>query len=124
MASPYSYGGNYRQIIFNYYGLRNDPGFAVHHIDMNRSNMDISNLLILPDRLHRRYHLVLRRLGGNDSGFIDMKITADNINKTDKRIKLILEYMQIQKEMEIWFALKRCRDWLAQNALERAETPL
>lgn len=34
-------------------------GFDVHHLDENRENNDIDNLLMLPKKLHQKYHKVL-----------------------------------------------------------------
>ncbi len=31
-------------------------GFDIHHIDFDRSNNDVDNLVALPTSLHRRYH--------------------------------------------------------------------
>ena len=85
--------------------------------------MDIRNLLLVPKNLHIRYHLVLRKLGGDSDGIsnmkVNLKINQDNVNKkdihADKIIRYINEYKQIKRELEIWFALKKCRDWLAEH---------
>lgn len=39
-----------------YYGIDFDENFVVHHIDENRNNNDISNLLLLPTDVHSKYH--------------------------------------------------------------------
>lgn len=48
---------NYRQYYKEYYGIDFGKEFSVHHIDMNRDNNDISNLLLLPKEVHNRFHL-------------------------------------------------------------------
>ena len=47
---------NYRQKYKNYYGINFDNNFVVHHLDGNRENNNINNLLLLPKRLHNSYH--------------------------------------------------------------------
>lgn len=113
MGNTYINSGDYRGKLFNHYGLCEDKNMVVHHIDMNRKNNKISNLILLPDKLHRRYHKVLRNLGGNDEGLVDMRINANNVFAISKKTGYLSEYAKIQAEMEIWFALKECRDWLA-----------
>lgn len=47
---------NYREKYKRYYGITFGKEYAIHHIDGNRENNDISNLLLLPTKLHSRYH--------------------------------------------------------------------
>lgn len=37
-------------------------GYVVHHIDKNRKNNDIKNLVLLPEKLHQRYHILLSKI--------------------------------------------------------------
>lgn len=37
-------------------GERYPEGFNIHHIDENRENNSITNLVALPSELHRKYH--------------------------------------------------------------------
>ena len=37
-------------------GRKVPVGFEIHHIDFNRENNDISNLVALPKKVHRDYH--------------------------------------------------------------------
>lgn len=48
---------DYRQYYKDYYSIEFDGRkFEVHHIDKNRSNNDISNLILLPTSLHKLFH--------------------------------------------------------------------
>ncbi len=47
---------NYRTKYKRYYGIEFGSEYVVHHIDLNHSNNDISNLVLLPRSLHGRYH--------------------------------------------------------------------
>lgn len=54
MAKNYT---NYRKFYAEYYGIKWDPKkFQVHHIDGDRSNNSIENLVLLPTELHQLFH--------------------------------------------------------------------
>lgn len=66
---------NYRKKYKQHYGIDFSSDYVVHHIDLDRSNNEIKNLLLLPKKLHARYHFCLssmRAHGG--SGY---KFTVD-----------------------------------------------
>lgn len=47
---------NYRKLYEKHYGIQIPKGFVIHHIDCDRNNNDISNLIMLPNELHQRFH--------------------------------------------------------------------
>lgn len=47
---------DYRKLYADHYGITLPDGFDIHHIDGDRENNDISNLLLLPSMLHQWYH--------------------------------------------------------------------
>lgn len=47
---------NYRKKYKEHYGIEFGKDYVVHHIDHNRDNNDISNLILLPRKLHIQYH--------------------------------------------------------------------
>lgn len=47
---------NYRKLYAKHYGITIPPEYDVHHIDFNRNNNDIKNLILLPKELHQRIH--------------------------------------------------------------------
>lgn len=51
---------DYRNIYAEHYGIEIPIGYVVHHIDGNRENNDIVNLLLMPARLHCKYHFYKR----------------------------------------------------------------
>lgn len=57
-------GGNYRQLYKEWYGIEFGRDMAVHHIDYDRTNNEIDNLLLLPMELHIQYHVIMSHLGG------------------------------------------------------------
>lgn len=56
---------NYRKYYKEYYGIDFGPEYHIHHMDFDKSNNDISNLLLLPGKLHSRYHFLLNGFEGN-----------------------------------------------------------
>lgn len=46
---------NYRKKYERFYCEEIPEGYEVHHLDMNRGNSRISNLIAIPKELHRRY---------------------------------------------------------------------
>lgn len=57
---------NYRLKYKRYYNIEFSGSYDIHHIDFDRKNNDISNLLLLPKELHAKYHLLINELGGVD----------------------------------------------------------
>ena len=47
---------NYRRFYQERLGIILDQSYHVHHIDGNRQNNDIKNLVALPKKLHSKYH--------------------------------------------------------------------
>lgn len=68
---------NYRQYYKDYFGIDFGPEMAVHHIDFDRSNNNIENLLLMPKELHSRYHWYISSLGGAKTGMIDPDMKID-----------------------------------------------
>ena len=63
---------NYRKKYRQHYGIDFSNDYVVHHIDLDRSNNDIDNLLLLPKQLHSKYHFYLtsmRSHGGDGFTF-------------------------------------------------------
>ena len=50
---------DYRQIYKDHYRVEFSRDYDIHHIDLNRENNEIDNLLLLPKKLHHQYHFAL-----------------------------------------------------------------
>lgn len=59
---------NYRKIYENKTGLKIPKGYEIHHIDMNRKNNDFSNLIMLPKKLHKKYHSTIEECSNHIKG--------------------------------------------------------
>ena len=104
---------NYRLKYKRYYGIEFDGGYDVHHIDFDRSNNDIDNLLLLPSELHQKYHFYLNDLCGPDwkSGKLELgtKLSWSGIGpyRNDEMVIGLIE------------TIRECRKWIEyKNNLE------
>ena len=69
-----------RAIYKGFYDIEFDSSFVIHHIDFDRTNNNIDNLILLPRGLHSKYHQVIREIQGtpkSENHLIDLKITTD-----------------------------------------------
>ena len=100
---------DYRQLYKDYYGIEFGEDMAVHHIDFDRSNNDVSNLLLLPERLHAKYHFHITQLGGKGTGYInsDMRID-DNVY----RIMALKGLADALEEIAQWVETKNTMDMM------------
>ena len=74
----------YREKYKRYYRIEFSKEYVVHHIDFDRENNDISNLLLLPKELHAKYHLILNAISvcpqkPKVDGFISVRIENSQI---------------------------------------------
>lgn len=53
----------HRHIYETYHKRKIRNGWVVHHVDMNKKNNHISNLLELPNELHTDLHVYMSRIG-------------------------------------------------------------
>ncbi|MGN0451460.1 MAG: HNH endonuclease [Acutalibacteraceae bacterium] len=53
---------NYRTKYKRFYDINFDKSYHIHHIDFDRTNNDITNLLLLPGELHTKYHLIINAI--------------------------------------------------------------
>lgn len=93
-------GVDYRKKYKKHFNIEFGKEYAIHHIDFDRGNNDINNLLLLPRGLHTKYHASLTTCAGKDhkiSGYIgDLEphqITA---------IKTLAEALKEIKKWEKW----------------------
>ena len=53
---------DYRKQYKQHYNIEFDNSYDIHHIDFNKENNDIRNLLLLPKKLHLEYHSNLEKI--------------------------------------------------------------
>lgn len=118
MAKKFDYRQYYIDYYKMFYPFLIDETYVVHHIDFNRSNNNIENLLLLPRNLHLRYHEILRKLGANK---YDLSISLKLIPYQQKEgmdIYYMEELVKVLKEIDYWVKQKSEADyWIGQEEL-------
>lgn len=81
--------------------------YHIHHIDGDRNNNNISNLLLLPKTLHIKLHNFLKKI---NKFTINDIINIHNICNIDYYTDIMCEYyIFISNDIEIWYNYKRNR---------------
>jgi hypothetical protein len=107
---------DYRKIYADYYGIKWDSKlFEVHHIDRDRENNDINNLVLVPKKLHREYHKYLSMIEW------DIKSPEDfyNINQTDiTHFYQYQEFLKIKSDLMLYVLLRNTAGGSSENYME------
>ena len=83
---------NYRKIYADYYGIEWDSQlFEIHHINRNRNDNNIYNLVLLPKKLHKEYHKIINIIQ------FDFETVADVFNVSNYDIYHASEYQELIK---------------------------
>lgn len=81
---------DYKRVYANYYCIKWDSAeFEIHHIDRNRENNDVHNLVLLPKKLHKEYHRIVSIIQN------DFFNGADILNVTSFDIYHANEYQEL-----------------------------
>lgn len=104
--------GGYVNILRNALGVTWDSKLlCVHHIDHNHSNNDLHNLLLIPKRLHNKYHMLYhicedkcnnfleKSLSPIESGIIDSVKALYDVRRDMERLSY-MQYHIIQQRKE------------------------
>ncbi len=100
---------DYRKYYKDYYDIDFDgKEFEVHHIDFDRENNDIRNLILLPKGLHERYHDLLPYV----QSLVD-----------DKSLKTIIDInngqtLYYDKMKEFCEVMIEINDWKSKKAMD------
>lgn len=101
---------NYRTKYKRYYDIDFNSDFDIHHIDFNRNNNDISNLILLPKELHSKYHILINKLGNSDkNGNLKVNIQL-NFCTLNYSAKIMEELGKILQEINTWLLYKQQLD--------------
>lgn len=96
---------DYRQLYKKYYGIEFGAQYDIHHIDENRNNNNISNLLLLPHNTHENLHLLLI----DHDRYSDYDFREFIYSKNLELIRLEL-YAQTLQELSYWNGIKQLMD--------------
>jgi len=98
---------DYRRLYENLYGITIPPEYDIHHIDFNRDNNNIENLLLLPKDLHQRLHHCFLQNGGiNTNDLFHFSVCSNQLWCSLLRDALI-EAAEIYNDLQYWAS---CRE--------------
>lgn len=99
----------YREIYKEYFNVDFDADMSIHHIDYNYRNNSIDNLLLLPRKLHNKYHAIVLHLKGNDTGIIDgnMRLYPSVVRKASYVNTLYLTVQEIKPWIDLKYNMER-----------------
>lgn len=91
---------DYRNFYKNYYKINFDNSFQIHHLDGNRNNNLITNLLLLPKTIHQKFHR-----------YQNIHVRFLISDKTETEIKNYKEtvykkFEEVNKEIKKWLERK------------------
>lgn len=102
---------NYRKIYEAKCNIKIPKGYEIHHIDFNRENNDISNLVMLPKKLHQEYHNKLRLY--ETMGYeieLKLKSSIENGSMINDYIREIY-LTEIKEFIDTWYECMRYVDY-------------
>ena len=91
---------NYREKYLEYFGLENDENFQVHHLDLNRDNNSIYNLVLLPKKVHKRFHFFIAEFRNRNNGIVTLDLS--NPFSSIMEVETCLKVLPILKEIKKW----------------------
>ena len=99
----------YRKFYADYYGITWDTKeMEVHHIDFNRENNDIDNLILLPKKEHHFIHKRHRDVVNMSSYYPTTEGLVKEISREGLVVGLQLAGDTLDKYMD---ALDKCANW-------------
>ncbi len=109
---------NYRRKYKKHYGIDFSRKYDIHHIDLNHENDDIGNLVLLPKKLHSRYHFLLSscRISENSTIIsLDTAICSNSLNNNNYQLNEATELLKTVSECNKWYDYKLYLDGLIPN---------
>lgn len=98
---------DYKKLYAQTYGINWDADMEIHHIDRNRQNNDISNLILLPGYLHHDLHNCL-----HEAVFLSEQGTiGDNIERMMQRVFNYGGSYDQQSFLRLSCVLSECKRW-------------
>ena len=94
---------NYRTSYKKYFGIEFGREYAVHHIDGNRENNDISNLVLLPTKLHSKYHFLKSII---EQQSLPTQIRGNGIHGQLYYLDCLERFLETLKECNKWYDFK------------------
>ena len=91
---------NYRKLYAEHFNIKIPNHYDIHHIDRDRENNQIDNLLLLPKDLHSRYHKIFPPIVDH------YVISAEIPLYSDLPLEEAEEAVNVMKEISNWVRFK------------------
>lgn len=101
---------NYREKYKRYYGIDFDTNYVIHHIDENRRNNNIDNLLLLPMYLHSKYHAYKDALNNYTMDGLCLDLTYSGSKLRGYQLSQLDELREVLNEVQEWIEYKFLAD--------------
>lgn len=79
--------------------------YEVHHLDFDRTNNSIANLLLLPKKLHRKYHMTKEILAATPC-VMTIQSSLTGYSYLEEHIKALRDYADVVDECRKWMDFK------------------
>ena len=102
---------DYRKIYKDYYGIEFSNEYQIHHLDLDRTNNEIWNLLLLPKKLHQQYHFFLNATMpfATDKPFervFDARICGNLAESSNYSRDMLQRFADVLDECAKWYDYK------------------
>lgn len=99
---------NYRKIYECRCKIKIPKDYEIHHINLNHNDNNIMNLVMLPKKLHSKYHIYLNLLNNRYSIVTKLQSVIENGNGINEYI-ITEQYKAEKKFIKIWY---ECQKWV------------
>jgi hypothetical protein len=101
---------DYREKYKRHYGIEFGRKYVVHHMDEDRTNNDISNLILLPLALHSKYHHYKTMMQIYTEHGFDFSLTYGGACMRSMQFAQLDELRKVFDEMQQWIEYKYLAD--------------
>lgn len=98
---------NYNKKFKRHYNINFGKEYVIHHIDGNHSNDEISNLLLLPRKLHSKYHILKSVI---DNHPLSTTISGNQVNQGNYYLSYYERFIEVLNECNKWHDFKMYLD--------------
>lgn len=105
---------SYRKLYKEHFNVEFGKDYEIHHIDGNRENNNIENLLLLPRKLHQEYHKAVYNLKNLTDFETDIPKNLCCGNMNGYIFDNLKSFMDISSE---------CQKWVEYKAYLRGQIP-
>lgn len=101
---------NYRERYKKHYKINFGKEYDIHHIDFDRNNNSISNLLLLPKTLHLKYHAYKKEYDIVISSGLSLKLNYNSTMQRNLQLYCQEKLLDIVSEIQDWIMMKFFED--------------